>query len=84
MILRKENVVRYIVNIDAQEKFIDGFGAMCYIEEMFKRGGIESELDKIQEKGCILRLLENESHGRVYAVEYVSETYGWLDEAETV
>lgn len=73
MIMRKENVVRYIVEIDAEEKFRDTFEVMHYIEEMFKRNGMASEVEKMQKKGWKLKQIDENSYCKTYSVEYITK-----------
>jgi len=74
MIMCKENVVRYVVEIDAEEQFRDTFEVAHYIEEMFIREGMEREVEKMRRKGWTLRLIEENSYSKSYAVEYITMT----------
>lgn len=75
MIMRKENVVRYVVEIDAEKKFEDDFGVMFYVEELLKRE-MPNEYEKMRKRGWNMRFVKEDPylHTNTYYVEYVTKT----------
>lgn len=74
MIMQKENVVRYTVEIEAEKKFKDSFEIMEYIENLFKENGMQSEFEKMRKKGWRFREVERNSYFTTYHVEYTTKT----------
>ena len=70
MIIQKENVVRYIVDIDSEKIFHNIGDEAKYLLDQFIRDGMESEVEKMRKKGWTYRVIEENSYYKRYAVEY--------------
>ena len=70
MIMEKQNVVRYIVEVPNNGAFESTWAERDAIFKEFIREGMESEIKKMERKGFSYRHIETNSYTRVYSVEY--------------